>query len=61
MTNVINDKLRQASGSFSSKSKLIAFLYQLMRDYLTPGQVEEIFRDANLSEEECLYSNGWLA
>jgi len=37
----------------------VSFLYQLMRDELPPGRVEQIMRDSLVSN--VTYSNGWLA
>jgi len=52
-------KLRRESGGFSSRCKLTEFLYDLMRDKVTPGTVEDIMSD--LTGDECNYTNGWLA
>lgn len=54
-----NAKLREASGNMDSESKLIAFLYDLMRDHITPGAVEKLLR-AN-ENPNASYTNGWLA
>lgn len=55
-----NAKLRVSSGSVQINSKLVSFLYELMRDHLPPGVVEEIVR-ASDSEPNVVYTNGWLA
>lgn len=55
----INDGLRERSGHVEINSKLVSFLYDLMRDHLPPGKVEELVRAS--TESEVLYSNGWLA
>jgi hypothetical protein len=52
--------LRERSGSVSSKDKLVAFLYVLMRDHLVPGAVEEIMRTVE-PNDETHFSNGHLA
>lgn len=39
-----NQHLRQRSGSVTSGSSLVEFLYLLMRDHTTPGVVEELAR-----------------
>jgi hypothetical protein len=52
-------ELREASGSVNINSKLVGFLYELMRDYVTPGQIEALVQ--NCTEPECQYTNGWLA
>lgn len=59
MKNKAIKKMRKASGSFTSANKLTGFLYELMRDYLTAGDIEEIMQ--TVSDKKCLYTNGWLA
>lgn len=54
-----NEDLRERSGNVLIKSKLTFFLYDLMRDHLTPGTVEELMED--VKSEEVSYTNGWLA
>jgi hypothetical protein len=54
-----NEDMRNRSGNVLIQSKLVSFLYDLMRDHLTAGQVEELIRDA--TEVEVAYTNGWLA
>ena len=53
--------LRERSGSVKIKinSKLVSFLYELMRDHLPPGKVEELVRASQ--DPDCIYTNGWLA
>lgn len=51
--------LRNVSGNFSKKDLITEFLYDLMRDHLTPGKVEGII--CNLHGGMCHYTNGWLA
>jgi hypothetical protein len=53
------DALRERSGTIKINSKLVSFLYELMRDYLPAGEVESIVR--NSQEPDCTYTNGWLA
>jgi len=55
-----NLALRMNSGEVNSSSKLVSFLYELMRDHLPPGKVEEIVRNS-CQPEECYYTNGYLA
>ena len=60
----INSKLRKRSGEVEFKGRLTSFLYELMRDHMPPGQVEEMVRSIEASEAmgtSILYSNGWLA
>jgi hypothetical protein len=54
-----NIALRARSGCVNVNSRLVAFLYELMRDEVTPGRVEELVR--NSSDPEGVYTNGWLA
>lgn len=54
-----NNALRERSGSINLNSKLIAFLYVLIRDHLPLGDVEQLVRDSQ--DPECYYTNGWLA
>lgn len=54
-----NDTLRNASGDVAINSKTVSFLYQLMRDHLTPGVVEKLVRESD--EPDVRYTNGWLA
>lgn len=54
-----NDKLRESSGNININSKLVSFIYELMRDHLTPGAVEQVLR--NSTEPNAQYTNGWLA
>jgi hypothetical protein len=52
--------LRSRSGDIKINSKLVSFLYELMRDHLSPGKVEELTR-ASQEPGVTYYSNGWLA
>lgn len=51
--------LRERSGTVSINSKLVSFLYELMRDHLPPGKIEELVRASQ--EPDVTYTNGWLA
>lgn len=55
-----NSKLRERSGGVNSDSKLVALLYILMRDHITPGVMEKVVR-VHVSEASTLYTNGFLA
>jgi hypothetical protein len=59
--NPHNMELRKISGEIDINSKLVSFLYTLMRDHLTPGVIEELVRDAQCGDGDCFYTNGWLA
>ena len=54
-----NDSLRERSGSIKIDSKLVSFLYELMRDHVPPGVVEKLVQDSQMVEVK--YTNGWLA
>ncbi len=54
------EKMRERSGEIISESKLVGFLYILMRDHVPPGNVESIIRDVK-DLKEYSFSNGWLA
>lgn len=55
-----NQNLRFRSGQVNSESHLVSFLYDLMRDHLPCGKVEEIVRES-LHEGETRFTNGYLA
>ena len=55
-----NQELRERSGNVQFNSKLISFLYELMRDHVLLGDIESLVRSSE-SIETTLYSNGWLA
>jgi len=54
-----NKDLRERSGSVNIRSRLTSFLYDLMRDHLTPGVVEELVQESIAIEVS--YTNGYLA
>ena len=58
-TDVHIKKLRKASGSVRIKSKLVSFLYQLMRDEVPAGTVAKLLEDSQ--DPDVLYTNGYLA
>ena len=55
-----NDKLREVSGNIVFNDALTSFLYELIRDHLPAGVVEEIVRNS-VNNTEVLFTNGWLA
>lgn len=55
-----NAEQRIRSGNIEINSRLVSFLYELMRDHLPPGKVEEVVR-ASEDEPNIKYTNGWLA
>jgi len=57
----LNIELRERSGKVSSTSKLVSFLYSLMRDgRLSFGEIEQFVRDSE-SDVNTLYTNGFVA
>jgi len=53
-------QLRERSGSVDSNSRLVDFLYILMRDHLPAGVVEGLVLDSRGGSTSA-YTNGWLA
>lgn len=53
-------QMRERSGSVTLDCKLTSFLYTLMRDYVHPGDLENIMLH-HISDEPSVYTNGWLA
>lgn len=56
-----NDALRERSGAVDDQDALVGFLYVLMRDHLTPGDVEELVRRNSTLRPSIQFTNGWLA
>ena len=55
-------QLKKRSGSIGSTSKLVSFLYELMRDEVPAGIVERILNNSTGPESEhCTFTNGYLA
>lgn len=52
-------RLRSVFGNVTDRSVLVSFLYELMRDHLLLGVVEELV----LNSPPCrtVFTNGWLA
>lgn len=55
-----NADFRERSGTVQDDSPLVSFLYELMRDHLTPGKLEAMVRDC-LHPQCTVYTNGYLA
>ena len=60
-TNENNEGLRVRSGNVVSGSRLAAFLYDLIRDQVPPGIIEEIVQKLPKPGQDAVYTNGWLA
>lgn len=54
------DSLRERSGHIAINSRLVSFLYELMRDHLPSGEVEALVQQSE-DESNITYTNGWLA
>lgn len=54
------EAIRERSGNVTIDCKLTSFLYTLIRDYVQPGDIENIMI-RHISDESVVYSNGWLA
>ena len=55
-------RMSELSGSVTSKSLLVAFLYELLRDSLPSGDLEQIMLNIERSKgKKITYTNGWLA
>jgi hypothetical protein len=56
------ENLRERSGNIRSNSKAVAFVYELLRDYLPSGTVEKIvYNSTGPNTEEFIFTNGYLA
>lgn len=51
--------LKETSGKVHIRGKLTGFLYELMRDHVTPGTVQHILMDSY--DPDVHYTNGFLA
>lgn len=58
-----DDEMRRMSGAVDDDRPLVALLFVLMRDHVTPGLMEEVFERhvAVAGGRTQQYSNGWLA
>lgn len=55
-------KLRADSGTITYSDPLTSFLYQLMRDEMPAGKVEQLVMSiVDESKEDIIFTNGWLA
>lgn len=53
--------MREISGTIKDDDKLVCFIYQLGRDHLSLGKIEEIMMNIKNEKMEYTYTNGWLA
>lgn len=66
VTNPGNLQMREASGRVNDPRPLVAFLYELARDEISLGALEDkLERITNLPPEKVpgpfMFTNGWLA
>lgn len=64
-------RMRKASGEVNDDNLLVAFLYLLMRDAVTPGKIEQVMLslsnahdftpDLETKDRSLQFTNGWLA
>lgn len=52
--------MRNRSGKVDAESKLVCFLYVLLRDHIQPGQIEDIML-SQITGKPTEFTNGWLA
>ncbi len=57
---VPDQELFERSGKVFAATPLVSFLYSLMIDHLTPGQVERLVRES-ADPGTTTYTNGWVA
>lgn len=57
-----NDKLRIRSGHITCPDPLVGLVYDLLRDFVHPSDLEDLVRGAcRHSHQDIVYTNGWLA
>lgn len=61
MANILDTEMRQRSGSINSTDPFVVFVYLLLRDHLTEGDIECVMADVALFDGEAAFSNGWSA
>lgn len=55
-----NEQLYEESGRFNTKDPLVCLLYELLRDHISPGKLEQLVR-SNEDNEEFVLTNGFIA
>jgi len=54
-------RVKEESGTISSESNLVCFLYLLLRDALPAGEVEKLVTEVvSYDQKPYVFSNGWL-
>jgi hypothetical protein len=57
-----NAEMHKRSGKVHNNDALVALFYDLLRDHIHPGDLEQLVRSACESGTQMkVYSNGWLA
>ncbi len=57
-----NVEMRTRSGDVSDSDPIVGLLYDLLRDHIQPGDLEDLVRTAcENADKVMVYSNGWLA
>ena len=56
-------QFRERTGAVESESGMVTFFYQLLRDSMTPGEVEVQIKTALWAHQQgkAVYTNGYLA
>lgn len=54
-------RMRAASGRVDDDRPLVAFLYELVRDHVTTGTIEESIERCGRNTVGHQFTNGWLA
>jgi hypothetical protein len=55
-------ELKRRSGNVQSDDKFVSFIYQLLRDYINVGDVEQCVLDSTgPGTENVVFTNGYLA
>lgn len=55
----LHQELVASAGTFSTTDRVTSFLYELMRDHVPPGVVQEMLCNTPPGRQKL--SNGWLA
>ena len=58
---ISNIALRERSGNVQSTDPLVSFLYLLLRDHMTAGDVESMIIDCVGENADTAFCNGYLA
>jgi hypothetical protein len=57
-----NAEMHKRSGKIHNHDALVSLLYALLRDHISPGDLEKLVREeCEHGSEMKVFSNGWLA